>query len=280
MLSGNKNKHMKKLMILLVVALSVSVVNGQTTAQVVKEKLNAVNRKFDSAYFLRFTATYLFNSDTVNGKFESSKREASYIVKGSSYYSNFGDVEVLQNDSLSLTVMHDDKVMIMSGNPIGSLSSRLPLGTTRDSVIDSLVKYYTVDITTDEVEMQQTITFRTDSTWFTYDTFSITYEIGSMNPVKMEFRYRETEIDYDYELPENDSTSSLPQQVRRKKMTILFGPFIPANTDFGVFDAGKFVVYDPSRKKFIPKTDYKSYVLRVSNVPQHSTEEEFPEVDH
>jgi hypothetical protein len=266
---------MKKIFIAAFSIFLASSLSAQSSLQDVKERLQKINGIFDSSYFLQFNVKYRYQTDTSYGRFENYERTAKYIVKGTNFYMDMGDVEMMQNDTLSFMISHSGKTMTVSNIRDTGASGTFPLRTVFDSSLAIYTHYYNISIVPDEANEEETIEFITDSTDAPYKSFSITYDIHSFRPAKIEFVYSESETG------ETDTSAAEPPLtvLRNKKMIMLFSDYVPVDTDFGVFSQEKYIYFDPSKNNYIPSDKFRGYVLFVNGIffgiPDN---EEFPEV--
>jgi hypothetical protein len=233
----------------------------------VSQKLYSVNRVFDSAYFLQFNIKFIYNSDTLYGKFDKRERAGKYIISKNNFYYQLGDVEFMQNDTFAFSVFHSDQTMLLSKRSMESALGTLPLKQFLDSCLAQYRDYFHVNILVDETEEEETIEFVADSANMPYDKFSITYDISSYYPSKIEFQYREMEAPYQNE----DDSIQIEQEpvLRKKTMTILFTDYKFADTDLSLFNEENYVLFDSLRRRFIPAEKYKKYILRVSGMEDY-----------
>jgi hypothetical protein len=276
---------MKKIFsVITTVIIFTSAFSQQNNLDYIKNEFYKINKLFDSSYyFIKFKTKYVYNTDTLNGQFESSTLDADYIVNGRRFLYTMGPTEIMQNDSFAFTLFHDDGKIIMSKTNANGSSQLFPLKNIVNTTLDSIAKYYSMSTSSDEVNMERTFTFKTDSIGLPYDQFSVSYDTETYYPTKMEFRFREITADpilvsdEDSNLTHNDT---VPPVIRKKTMMILFSNFSTGTIDNSIFDEHKYVLYDPSRKRYIKAEKYKGYTLYVSGVERQDPGEEFPEVNN
>jgi hypothetical protein len=237
----------------------------------IKKQLYEVNRVFDSSYFLQFTVKYQYETDTILGNFDKSEKTGNYIVKGASFYYKLDNIEYMQNDSLSLSLFHGDKIIILSKKQIDVVSRILPLRELVDSVVSGYADYYHISVSSDNDAGEVTVSFITDSVNALYSSFSITYDADTKYLHRLIFNYTEMEA-LSQAIPDSDTSSSnyIDEKIvpRKKKMTMLFSDYHLADVDFGLFNQDNYILFDHIKKIYTPIEKYRGYQLYVNGIDQ------------
>lgn len=110
---------------------------------VINDRLIKLRNNFDSAYFLGFNIRYSYLSkDSSNNVVNTAQRDGNYIIRKNNIYYNLGDVEYMQNDSLSFLIYKNSKKLFVSPVKSQSTLSTTPIQSWIDTVTKVYNKYY------------------------------------------------------------------------------------------------------------------------------------------
>jgi hypothetical protein len=237
----------------------------------IKSQLYQVNQVFDKSYFLQFNVTYIYQTDTVLGRFDHSEKTGNYTVNGEKFYYKLDNIEYMQNDSISCTVFHGDKIMILEKRKVPTSSKLFPLKEMIDSVITDYSGYYHISMRRGEDSSgEMIIDFSADSANAFYSSFSITYDADTKHLHRMEFNYTEMEA-LSQATSDNDSIPNYVEEKivpRKKKMTLIFSDYHLADVDFNLFSQDNYVLFDYLKKIYEPIDKYRGYQLYVNGIEQ------------
>jgi hypothetical protein len=135
-----------------------------------------INQVFDSARYFGFDVNMRYKTDTVFGKFETDEIKGTYIINNKQLYYQLDDNTYMQNDSISIMVMPEDKQVIVSKTIISDYGNLFPVKNFTDSLLDSTAAYYS--ILTDSSGNFKTIRFEilNDSLPAPYTSLSVIYD--------------------------------------------------------------------------------------------------------
>lgn len=220
----------------------------------VKMELYKVNKVFDSSQYLGFDVNIVYSSDTLFGQFDHEEMSGKYILNNRNVYYKMGNVEYAQNDSFVYNIYHDEKMMMMSKDPVNSTSGMFPLRDFIDSIITWYDTSYTIAI--DTVDESRVIEFKAKLSGLPYERFAIYYEPESHYPDKFEISFYADLVDK-YEMP--DAIAALVKLKRpQKKIVMNFSNYYHPQT-LEVFDDESYVYFDRQRKIYRPAEKLRAY---------------------
>ncbi|MBN8785009.1 MAG: hypothetical protein J0G98_18260 [Terrimonas ferruginea] len=230
----------------------------QAKAQTLTDTIQRLYGIYDSMQYLSFDVRYVYTTDTVNGETETEQMLGSYTMSRRRALYRLGNIEFMQNDSVLISVYHDDKIMMITPRTVNNAGSLLPLREAIDSMVSTYSAHYTITHQHNTTDSISTIHFEGDSI-APFAHFYVLYNRESQLITEMRYIYYEEDEDID--LPR----SSLPDPSRRKRKLTLY-------LDNYRFDNISPDLYDPSNyawkegEKWTPVRKYIDYRV-YSNQP-------------
>jgi hypothetical protein len=191
---------------------------------------------------------------------EQDEVAGSYILNNRNMYYKMGQAEYVQTDSFVYNIDHEEKMIVMTKEPVAYNSSMFPLKEFVDEIIVQYDTAYLISLRTEEDSKVIEFSARGDS--LPYKKFSIYYTPESYYPEKFEMVILEP-------FDTTDVPDSLVQQVKirpmEQRISIQFSAYYhPVSLD--VFTDRKYVIYDRRNKFYRPAEAYKAYKLLLSGI--------------
>lgn len=230
--------------------------------QQVKDELYKINKVFDSSRYLGFDVNIYYTSDTIFGNFEYEEMSGKYILNERNVYYKMGNMEYMQNDSFAYSIYHDEQMMMMTRDSMGSKSSLFPIKEFVDSIITWYSSLYTISLS--DSDGLSVISFTATDSLAPYKRFAIYYEPSRHFPHKIEM--------YSTELSEEEQSTGTADVPTKRWITMAFSNYHNVET-FDVFDDARYVFFDRIRRQYIPSGKYKSYKFISSGVNSEEGDE-------
>jgi len=146
------NLQQIKFLLVIHFLLTMGFVHAQDTSQIsidlVKQKFSLINQNFDSAFYMGFNIQYIYNSMDSNGNVvNSASRDSRYVINKKNVYYDLGDVEYMQNNSLSFLVYKNNKTIFVSNRKVPTAMHTTPMHDWMDSIINAYNQYYNISVT-------------------------------------------------------------------------------------------------------------------------------------
>lgn len=251
-----KNKTMKTnwLIVALLLAFAGGLRPQEAKAQTLTDTIQGLYHFYDSIRYLTFDVRYYYTTDTVNGETETDQLMGTYTMSHKRVLYRLGNVEFMQNDSLFISVYHDDKVMMVAPRKVDNAGTLLPLREALDSMITTYNSHYTVTHQHNTGDSISTIHFEGDST-APFAHFYLIYNRESQLITEMKYVYYEGEVSED--LPR----SSLPDSsLRERRLTIYLENYRFDNISPELYDPSNYVWKEGGKWTPIRKyIDYRVY---------------------
>jgi hypothetical protein len=249
------NKEMRKNRFLRVTIVALILAAGMNTpqakAQTLTDTIHGLYRSYDSMQNLTFDVRYVYTTDTINGETETEQLQGFYTMSNRKALYRLGNIEFMQNDSVLISVYHDDKIMMITPRQVNNAGSLLPLRQALDSMITSYSAHYTITHQHNTTDSISTIHFAGDST-VPFAHFYVLYDRADHLITAMKYVYYE--VDEEIDLPR----ASFDDPVKReRRLTLYFENYR--------FDNISPALYDPSNyawkegEKWTPARKYIDY---------------------
>lgn len=236
--------------------------HAQLTKDSVKAIFARISSGYDSAKSIRFDVTLKISSDTVKGISENDVTKVNYIIDGSKMYYANSLATYVQDDSLSLTIMTQEKMMYLT--PKVQNTGFYPASTFDSNFINQIAKYQAFENILPDGTHELLMT--TDSTDQKYSRIAVRWEPTYNFLISTELDYKE--FASGMELFTFDGSSIIPPTeppVLNKHIVLSFENY-QLNEDDSVFDLTQYFYYDAGKGEFIAKGKYAGFQLLSSNV--------------
>ena len=256
------------ILVTFILQLVASAVIGQDIASV-KKLLKNINAAFDSTYFLSFKVNYNYHSiDYISGQEDSSQRQASYIVKGKSFFYDMGDVEYMQNDSLSFTISKTDRVIMFSKVLLPSASKSLPLSSITDNVLDKYALYYSITNSVDTSSNKGSIFFvALKGALVPYQQIKVDYTLHPAKLLGLTLNYKQQGS-----IKVLDKTGKYNGDTKgamlNKTMVMDYTDYAFSNIDKGLFKREHYLYYDRQLHKYLPMPKYQGFKIYLNGIKE------------
>ena len=156
------------------------------TIDSLKDDVTKINKIFDSSYFLQFKVQYIYSSNNlVTNKHDIKQKEGNYLVSGKRFYFDLGDLEYMQDETMAITAIHANKVMLISKNTMPTASSSIQLKSWVEQMINSFQQYYDISLSSNSDPTNGLLYARTagrinngvDSLIYSYDSTTTEFNI-------------------------------------------------------------------------------------------------------
>lgn len=235
-----------------------------TPAEVIRNEMISINKVYDSAFFLTFDVNILHYTDTLwpgtdSAEYTRNELKGTYTFHDKKAIYKLGELEYMQNDSFTIALYKDDKMMLV-GKP-GIQKGAGSFIPNRD-MLDSMMVYFGQQYSYalyDEDSVRR-IAFTALDSNATYQRISITYD--SLNYQLLEIAYKIKQYDYvdtDPEDPENPGNPIL----RNVDMVMHFEHYRVEAVGADVFSETKYLFFD-GPDEIQPATAYKDYTIYKS----------------
>lgn len=235
--------------------------HSQSLADSIRNEFYAINKAYDSAFFLTFNVSMRYASDTIrigtdSLNFTNSVVEGQYTFHNKKALYQLGDITYMRNDSFAIAAYEEQRFLLVDkvvpGIPTGSF---LPVRMIVDSMMTQLVQQFTYSwIQTDSVV---TINMSALDGNAAYESITISYEPATHYLLNISFRFK------DFGHDDNTSVSG-PVIIRKATMSIQFSRYRVAEISEDIFSESRFIYFDgpdlirPS-DKYRDYTVYKNY---------------------
>jgi hypothetical protein len=233
--------------------------HSQTLADTIRNEMIAINKAYDSAFFLTFDIRISYTSDTLwagtdSADFKNSVMEGTYTFNRNKALYRLGNIEFMQNDSFAIGVYKDNKVILV-GKPLPGQTPGMviPTRTLIDSMMTALEAQY--DYTLTFYDSVATMVFGAIDTNAVYKKIRIDYDSASHYLLKIEYRF----ADYEYEPLSGDEEDDLPT-LRKADLVFEFKKYRIEQVGAAVFDETKYLFFD-GPNTIVPADAYKDYTI-------------------
>lgn len=216
-----------------------------------------INNYYDSAQVLAFDIRFEYQSDTVLGNYEFRENQGTFIMNRNKYYYKLDHAECMQTDSLLITVLEPDQLIMVSAPTTLQSGGILPL---RDK-IDSLKahNFYGYSYTVIKTDTVYSINLSATDTSMDFKKISIYYD-----PVTYSIMRYEVAFDY---LPEDDGIvepgeliKMAPLAPRHMKLIVHFENYRPGDIEEDMFDIDRYIKAD-GNGEWIGAGKYEGYTV-------------------
>jgi hypothetical protein len=230
--------------------------SGQSLADTIRLEVKAINKAYDSAFYLTFNVDMVYNSDTLyagtdSADFKHSDLSGTYTFHRRNALYKLGNIEFLQNDSFTIAVYKEEKFLMVGRNNDNKASgSFLP---TR-SLVDSTMKYIAINFTfsmntTDSSKFQ--ITLNAIDTQAVYERIIIEYEPKSHYLSRIAYRVKD---------PDYGDNSSVSGPVRKADLVFFFRHYRVQEAGPSAFDERRYLFYD-GPDTIVPANAYRDFTI-------------------
>ena len=231
----------------------------QTLGDTIYTEIAAINKVFDSAFFLTFDVTMDYYSDTLYAGTDSADFNISNITGTYTFNQNkalykLGNIEYMKNDSFTIAVYSDEKFILVGKPAPGATGGFLPTRAIMDSVLLHMQQNYTYSMTDYDSVKQIAFVDTYNMSASGFERIEIEYEPGSHQLTKIKLRLRE-EGNY------NEQTEQT--SFRIADLTFLFQNYRVTQVSESVFSEEKYLFFDsPTIMK--PSDAYKDFTIYKS----------------
>jgi len=248
---------MKRMMLAAVFVIVVYPLFAQSVGTV-KNEIYKINKVFDSTLYLGFNVDIVYNSDTAYGQFEHEEMSGNYILNDRFIYYKMGSNEYVQNDSFAYNIYHDEKLVVMTRDSVGSKSNLFPLREFIDSAVAAYDTAYL--ITLRDEDDSKVIEFKSRFDSLPYKRFAIYYDSATHYPDKFEMDFVEGG-----DFSTADSTPAYDVRVMLKHIVMNFSNYKHFSST-EIFNDENYVLFDKLRKKFRPSEKFRGYRFITNGV--------------
>ena len=256
---------MKRLIVSAWLVSTCILVNAQVDLDSAKTELYRINKVFDSSRYLGFDVHIEYSTDTIYGKFAYEELDGSYILNNSNIYYRMGNSEYIQNDSFVYNIYHDERMMMMTKDPITAKSSLFPLKEFVDSILNWYDTAYVISLDTAEDLNVLSFVARYDS--LPYQRLAIHYNQESYYPFLIEMKFFSGTNEADTVFLVGDTTEArafLPEKVTRH-VNIGFSNYHNPGS-LGVFDDTNYVYFNRQSRRYRPADKFRTYRFLANGV--------------
>ncbi|MCX6317420.1 MAG: hypothetical protein NTW29_09035 [Bacteroidetes bacterium] len=231
--------------------------NGQALADTIRNEIHAINKAYDSAFFLTFNVKMNYRSDTLwagtdSADFNNSEVEGMYTFHRKKALYQLGDITYLQNDSFAIALYNEQKLLmvgkIIPGVQTGSF---LPTRTLVDSMTTQLVQLFSYTLSkSDSVNIIQMTALDSNAA---YESIRMAYEPSTHYLLHVHFRMK----DYGYEMNSASAGSGI---IRKADMDIQFSHYRVSQISAAVFNESQFIYFD-GPDSIRPADRYRDYTI-------------------
>jgi hypothetical protein len=270
-ISAKKKTFMRRSKVLVLIMLLISGVESrsQINGTVVRSEMNAINRRYDSAFYLTFDIKMIYQSDAASQGQQSisdtaenttnSEITGTYTFSGNKALYKLGTIEYLQNERYTIALYNDNK-FILVGKPVpGQRPGMLiPTRALTDSMMTTLESAFTLSSTIDSAANTKTIVFTAIDSAAIYEKIEVEYDLNSHYLARIQYRLKDNQDDNSDEQP----TRLLGPQamIKRADLIFLFQHYRVEQTSPAAFDENNYLFFDgPNEIK--PASAYKEYTI-------------------
>ena len=160
--------------------------------------LQHINAFYDSSVHTGFDVRFVYESDTVLGNYEHRENQGSFIIDRNRYYYKLDFTECIQTDSVLLTILKPEELILVSPPSPFAAGGILPMRNRIDSLITTELANHTYSLSSSD--SNNIIRFFSTDSSSLYNSFALHYD-----PVT--FALNQYEIGFDY-FPETDSSEA------------------------------------------------------------------------
>lgn len=245
-------KMIKLLIILLTVSVTVSAQLDTLTVHYAK-----INSYYDSARVLAFDVRFEYQSDTVLGNYEFRENQGTFIMDRNRYYYKMDHAECMQSDSLLITVLEPDQLIMVSTPVTLQSGGILPLRDKMDSL--KAHNFYGYNYVVNKTDTVYSIHLSATDTSREFKKISLFYD-------PLTYSLLRYEVSFDY-LPEDDGIVDpgelirmAPLAPRHMKLIVHFENYRPGDIGEDMFDLDRYIKAD-GNGQWIGAGKYEGYTV-------------------
>jgi len=225
---------------------------AQTLADTIRAEMVAINKVYDSAFFLTFDVNILYNSDTLwagtdSADFTNSEVTGTYTFCFNKALYKLDNIEYMQNDSFAIALYNDDKFILVGRPPDTATGTFLGNRAMFDSMMVHILdyEYYLTDY--DSIKQ---IIFKAFDADAAYQMMTVEYDPATYHLTKIKYRLKEVVTDQ----------AGQEEMQREADLVFLFLNYRVERLDESVFSEDKYLFFDgPGDIK--PAAAYKGYTI-------------------
>jgi hypothetical protein len=260
---------MKKIILLLMIAVSVAQGYAQNNLATIKAQLSLVNKAYDSARYFGFDVAMRYTTDTVFGKYENDAMQAKYILNQKNMYYKIEENTYMQNDSLSIYIMEDDKQVMVSKNTVMGNANFFQIKNFVDSLLDSVGVYYNMSLQTlNTDEKQVRLDIWNDTLPAPYTNLWVTYDADSYLIKEMVIKTRNHSDDLELIRTTNPYFKGT--------ITMTFSNYHFEN-NAKELDETEYIIYNPKYNSYSLSFKYAGYKLNLMGIEEGYGEKKYVE---
>jgi hypothetical protein len=235
---------------------------GQSaTANQVRTAIAAINNRYDSAFFLSFDVKMIYDIDTLwagtdSADYNHTEMTGSYTFNGNKALYKLGEIEYLQNDSFSVALYKENKLMLVARPLPGQKPGMfIPTRSMLDSMMTRLEQQFVFEMVYSSDSSAMIIKLDANSADNIYRSIRIVYDPVSYLLTSVQYTFKD--MTYAGDLPEGS-----PDRIAT--MSFNFSGYRVEAVSASVFDETKYIFFDgPNEIKPIAAyrdfTIYKNY---------------------
>ncbi len=252
------NKIIKRLTVFaLVLVVSTNNASSQTLEDSIRQDFVAINKTYDSAFYLTFDVDIIYHTDdtiyagTDSADYQYSEMQGTYTFHQQKALYKLGDMEYMQNDTFTVALYKANQFLLVGkkNQATQTPGSFVPTKALVDSLMVQMGNNYIFYRYVNDSTTQ--ITFvANDSNWV-YKEINIEFESATHYLKKIDYSFK----DFGY----SQGDPLLPPY-RSARMYFYFRNYRVEHVGNDVFDESKYIRFD-GPNTIVPADAYKNYTI-------------------
>lgn len=230
---------------------------AQTLADTIYNETAAINKAYDSAFYLTFDIRMDYISDTIYAGTDSADFTVSQVTGTYTFFMNnalykLDNIEYMQNDSFAIAVYNDEKFILVGKPPAVTTGSFMPMKAMLDSLLANMQQSYMYKY--HDYDSVRQISYQAIDPYLPYEMVIIEYEPGSYHLLNISVKLKHDQG------TDAGSFGGPVLDVRKANLYFRFMNYRVDQVNETVFSEDKYLFFDgPNEIK--PASAYKDYVI-------------------